>query len=395
MRPLASLALALCAALTAAGGTPQPLVCGSAGQPGTHPPPGTKATCTLSVLDKAAAPGTVQRQMELYVPNTTVVGPLPLLLWFHGQAAPPPAGAARGRGQQQRGLARNVSGGAAGAGPLTAPFEQLADALGFILVYPLGLDDIVPGDITRNCGTGWNVMGGHEASSCLNYTAVECCYSSCRKLGVCSGDGAASNCGWTTCHDDLLFVETILDTLLGSSLSINSDKIYNSGASNGAMLGYTLSSDSRFASTFDAFLPAYGGILVDQLLSTIPSHARLLTMHGRSDTEIPPNGGTADDGWLYVPEEDIVTSWAASRGCPVQSDKPTAFETPFDAAIGRNLACLRYDSCEVPTAVRCMYDGIHGEWPGGAAYNELIVWWFLNQTATLPPPPPPASLLPR
>ena len=32
---------------------------------------------------------------------------------------------------------------------------------------------------------------------------------------------------------------------------------------------------------------------------------------------------------------------------------------------------MRYDSCEVPTAVRCMYEGTHGSWPGGDVSRKV------------------------
>ena len=130
-----------------------------------------------------------------------------------------------------------------------------------------------------------------------------------------------ASCGWTTCHDDVLFVKTLLATL-SDSLPVDREQVHLTGASNGGMLVYTLASDPDFADAFGGLVPVYGGILQGQLVSSFPSHARkmpqyrcrlgcillktaaillltgLLSMHDRSDTEIPPDGGIAQDGWL-------------------------------------------------------------------------------------------------
>jgi poly(3-hydroxybutyrate) depolymerase len=119
--------------------------------------------------------------------------------------------------------------------PDTVPYEQLADQLGFVLVYPLGMDDSDPEG--KDCGTGWNVVGGHGPHACDLETAssASCCYSSCQRLGVCSDDGIGASCGWSTCHDDVLFISMLLETLK-ASLPIAPAQISLTGASNGGML---------------------------------------------------------------------------------------------------------------------------------------------------------------
>ena len=135
--------------------------------------PGTKLQCALPVADAASAPGApVLRAFELYLPNCSRASgaeKMPLVMHFHGQNVGPPAAASARMGD-----------------PETVPYERLADKLGFLLVYPLGLDDVAPGG--QECGTGWNVLGGHEPTSCVandSYTS-QCCYASCRRLGRCT-----------------------------------------------------------------------------------------------------------------------------------------------------------------------------------------------------------------
>ena len=55
----------------------------------------------------------------------------------------------------------------------------------------------------------------HDPAACVLSKAkgASCCYTSCRRLGVCSADGAEASCGWATCHDDALFVAELLETL--------------------------------------------------------------------------------------------------------------------------------------------------------------------------------------
>ena len=95
----------------------------------------------------------------------------------------------------------------------------------------------------------------------------------------------------------MLFVKTLLATL-ADSLPVDREQVHLTGASNGGMLVYTLASDPDFATAFGGLVPVYGGILQGQLVPSFPSQARLLSMHDRSDTEIPPDGGIAQDGWL-------------------------------------------------------------------------------------------------
>ena len=327
--------LHLALALAAPAAAPDALAC-----TGGPPRPGVKSQCSLPIADAASrarrGPPEV-RHFELYLPNSTAAKApplLPIMMHFHGQHVGPPAAQL-------------------GDGP-TQPYEALADILGFVVVFPLGMDD-VDGPKGKDCGTGWNVAGAHAPSSCVLAKAksASCCYTSCRQLGVCAGDGALGNCSWSTCHDDVLFVKTLLAQLRSSLPGVVSpSRAFATGDSNGGMLTFTLASDPALASTFEAIVPVYGGILQGQL-GALPTQARIMTIHGRKDTEIPVAGGEARDGWLYTPERAVLEAWARARGC-WGGGESRPFPTPFDATLGSNLTCVRWDSCAVPTVVQCL-----------------------------------------
>jgi poly(3-hydroxybutyrate) depolymerase len=224
---------------------------------------------------------------------------------------------------------------------------------------------------------------------------ASCCYTSCRRLGVCSADGAEASCGWATCHDDALFVAELLETLK-AALPVDPARISITGASNGGMLSYALAGDPRLARAFESIVPVYGGVLRGHLASLGANwtRARVLTIHGRIDSEIPVAGGEARDGWVYEPEAAVLSKWAADHGCPPAAPGRAApgrlFPTPFDGHLSANLTCHRLDTCSTtPTVVQCLYDGGHGGWPGGSssagwAANALVTWWATGQVATLP-----------
>ena len=79
-------------------------------------------------------------------------------------------------------------------------YHHVAEKNDFIVVYPQGMGD-------GNCGTGWNVGSGYQEGTC-NFISFRhtCCYDSCKKLNLCTGDGKNAKCGWSTCYDDVFFV---------------------------------------------------------------------------------------------------------------------------------------------------------------------------------------------
>ena len=226
----------------------------------------TSTVTNGSAVSRSILVGNITRTYWLYVPSRedfNASRPLPLVLNFHGW---------KSDGQWQM---TNTNGNA------------IANESGFIHVYPDGMDDNPTPD-----GTGWRSWNAGGSSLSPGPAGPICdgdhsgdglCYSSCaRRAGGCDAPG----CDWTSCVDDLGFVEMLLDHL-EETLCVDRNRVYATGFSNGAMLVYTLgmSLSRRFA----AIAPVEGGIHPGFLVQpAVP--VSLLDIHGTQDLTLPING---------------------------------------------------------------------------------------------------------
>jgi len=99
-----------------------------------------------------------------------------------------------------------------------------------ITVFPQGMGDTYDGS------QAWNVPNKpNDTSFCTPDTEITACYDSCRKLNLCTV------CSWTTCYNDVEFVDALMEHL-NQNLCLNSSDVHISGSSNGAMFVYYLTS---------------------------------------------------------------------------------------------------------------------------------------------------------
>lgn len=254
-------------------------------------------------------------------------------------------------------------------------FDTLADTQGFYTMYPQGLSE-------GSCGTGWNTGMQPDLSTCTSEAHARygtCCYPSCRSLGKCSGSShPGTACGWSTCYDDVAFVNYLID-LIGAGSCINMNAVFISGESNGGMQTWELleRTPERFAAAF----PIYGAPLVGYgHLPVEAGRVPLLYLTGRGDDIIPPQGGNGY-GWQYLSAEQSVATMAALHQCDTGL---TPITTPFDGK--RELACREHLNCASGgRVVLCMYDGGHSI-PSEINHEDLT-WWFASQYL-LPSPQP-------
>lgn len=167
--------------------------------------------------------------------------------------------------------------------------NQIANESGFIHVYPDGMGDN-PSSTLDDEWRSWNAVGstlspGPVGPTCNgDHSGDGLCYSSCaRRPGGCDAQG----CDWTSCADDLGFVETLLDHL-EETLCIDRNRVYATGFSNGAMLVYNLGMSS-LSRRFAAIAPVEGGVHPG-FLARPDVPVSLLDIHGTQDTTVPING---------------------------------------------------------------------------------------------------------
>ncbi len=277
------------------------------------------------------------REWVQFIPSSYRHGtPAPLIFDYHGQY------------------------GSAGIG---SGFTSNLNETGWIMVAPQGMGD-------GNCGTGWNTgfPRGWDKNTCNSEAnSWSCCYESCRQIGgVCTGDGAGANCGWTTCHSDTAFTASML-TKIGNELCIDLNAVFGTGASNGGMMSYALASD--MPSTFRAVAPIVGLPLITHtdVPSTLGSDFSIFHLHGTRDTLIPPGGGNGD-GWFYESPDNALMAYSSKANVGT-STRP--FPTPFDGG-SQKFTCTNYGSSD-GRFVKCLYNAGHTT---PQSYEDMLFWYF-------------------
>ena len=250
-----------------------------------------------------------------------------------------------------------------GDDPTWTAFENSTEA---ISVYPLGMDDqegVKPGEGLIS----WNLGDANRTNTCSPQTKTVC-YKSCKKLNKCSV------CNCVTCYDDVFFTKTLIKKI-EEDYCIDTSRLYISGASNGGMFSYYLA--SQIPEAVNGYLLMFGQPFVSWL--NTPKRAAesyLLSLHGRSDTCLPPGGGIDDDeSWIYESLDSTFYVWGLVQGCDMSSWERV--KTPFDNVKNNlNLVCHEYTrGCRTGRSLSCMYDGQHGDIPD---YMQDLTWWFWN-----------------
>ncbi len=174
-----------------------------------------------------------------------------------------------------------LHGGLDGARPGAAAMHGLvakADREGFILVLPTA-----SGSATTEKRSTWNA--GH-------------CCGSARDANV----------------DDVGFIRQVVDNVFGQ-VSINRDRIYGVGMSDGAMMAYRLACE--MPGVFRAIVTVAG---TDNTRQCVPDKpVSVLHIHARDDTQVPFNGGVEpraiDPKVSFASVQATVAKWAALNGC--------------------------------------------------------------------------------
>jgi polyhydroxybutyrate depolymerase len=145
--------------------------------------------------------------------------------------------------------------------------NERADAEGFFVVYPQGLNN------------SWNA-------------------------GTCCGSSSQQKV------DDAGFIKMLL-IRLKSDLVVNDSRVYAIGVSNGGMLAYRLACD--FSQDFAAIAPLAATSVVEHCNATRP--VSVIAFHGTTDEVIPYNETARSKSAFHVPPAvDAVSYWALHDG---------------------------------------------------------------------------------
>ena len=144
-------------------------------------------------------------------------------------------------------------------------FRPIADTAGFIVVHPMGTVDLLG-------NTHWNV-------------------------------------GWgTSSVDDLGFTAALIDSL-SAEYSINQDRIYSTGMSNGGFMSYHLACE--LSERIAAIASVTGTMNVNQPATCSPSHPMpVMEIHGTADATVPYTGN-----FLFGTTPAAVAYWVNYNNC--------------------------------------------------------------------------------
>ncbi|WP_327139586.1 extracellular catalytic domain type 1 short-chain-length polyhydroxyalkanoate depolymerase [Nocardia sp. NBC_01327] len=252
----------------------------------------------------------MSRQYVIHRPAHAPAGPLPAVLIFHG-------------------------GGGTPESMVTAThFDTLADAQGFLAVYPAGAD------------RSWNDGRGADTKA-----------------------GAAG-------HDDIAFVSTLIDHLVAND-GVDAARVYATGISNGGMLTEDLG--CRLAGKLAAIAPVSGPLPAADESDCTPAYPLpVLEIHGTADPIVSYTGGPVrvTSGHHGGPGTSAVLSvadtqdfWRTRESCgPV-----TTTALPHQADDGTSVN-VETSTCAAGSKVE-LYSVTGGghTWPGGPQYLPKAV----------------------
>lgn len=193
------------------------------------------------------------------------------------------------------------------------------------------------------------------------------------------------NAGWCCGHasfndiDDIGFINTLLDTLI-QYYSVDTNRIYATGMSNGGFLSYRLACE--LSDRIAAIAPVAASMSMTSCEPTRP--VPVLDFHSYLDTNVPLIGGfgTGASSLYSAPLDSVLNAWSQLNSCEISND------TLVD---NDQITQIQWSNCECDILVQQVItkDGGHS-WPGGNATplgdpvsefvnaNDLI-WDFFQQ----------------
>jgi polyhydroxybutyrate depolymerase len=259
--------------------------------------------------------------------------------------------------------------GSADGEEMDTGLSRHADKHGYLVVYPQGTAFLT--DTGRRI-TSWNDLAGNaspgpEGPICSDTADLYPHPPEC---------GEPQPCNWATCHDDLGFVERLLDRL-EASLCIDLERIYATGMSNGGMFVHRLG--CHMPNRLAAIAPV-GGTLA-RGFNCAPQGSTplsLLNIYGQRDRYVSQAGDMSSDGYYYTSSAAVMNKWAGpgSQGCAAAS-------TPYDMSMSGTLGlvCTQHQDCSTGAeVVNCTWDGGHA-WPKSASHDlaNEIIWEFFSK----------------
>jgi polyhydroxybutyrate depolymerase len=315
---------------------------GAAGDGCGEPPPLTPGESGM----RTVRVGELERQYWLHLPPDYDPSlPTPLVLDFHGYT------------------------GTAESEEVYTGLSAHADRPGFVVVYPQGTSFVAP---DGNRVTSWNDLAGSKPAG----PEGPICSETAFEYPFPPECGEPTRCTWATCHDDLAFIEQLLDVLEGT-LCVDLDRVFASGMSNGGMFTHRLGCD--MAERFAAIAPV-GGTLARGFNCAPSTPLSMMNIYGARDDYVSQKGVVSSDGYYYTGAQALLDRWASAdaQDC---NPEATPYATTQDGELG--LVCVQRANCASGAeVVHCEWDGAH-DWPAaeGRPVGNEIIWEFFAENS--------------
>lgn len=226
----------------------------------------------------------------------------------------------------------------------------------YILHLPAGYDESIAYPFVYNLHGFTSTAQQQQFYSEMDQTADENGFIVCYPNGV----GTSWNVGWNfgSTADDVGFLETLADVLV-EDYSINSDRLYACGMSNGGFMSYILACE---ASDKFAAIASVTGAMVPSALASCNGmrYVPVMQIHGTADPTVDYNGS-----FISAPVEEVVTFWADRNGCNLSPE--TIDIEDVDPTDGCTAERITYADCDDgATVIFYRIDGGGHTWPDAA-----------------------------
>jgi len=187
-------------------------------------------------------------------------------------------------------------------------------------------------------------------------------------------------CGWTTCQDDVGYINALLDLTLANA-ALDKTRVYALGVSNGAMM--TLRLGCNIGHRFAAIAPIIGQ-LAPEFDCASKTPLPMIHLAGAKDTTVTIDGSKTQDGYFYNSVAETTLTWANANRCTLDTK-------PWDNRIASNggMTCAKYDNCGTlgSAVASCIDPNETHNWPAQGYLGAPATCVTAQQADTMPEQP--------
>lgn len=228
-----------------------------------------------------------------------------------------------------------------------------ADQQSYLLVYPQGSHFLAEDEQGRTSRiTSWNDLAANQPE----LTAGPHCTAERNQYPCPPECGECTHCGWTSCYDDVGFIEKLLDSVQFEFVT-DRQRVYLLGVSNGGMTALRLG--CNLSNRFAAIAPIIGQLAPGYACGP-DTDVPMLHLFGGQDDTVRIDGKPATDGFIYTTAAETAAVWASAMRCKSGPENWTN-----EIALTAGFECMAYSDCRVANheVVSCLDpDGVH-VWP--------------------------------